>query len=260
LDTLALRDGPFGLISKCFRGCTSAQVLNAIATQFLAGQFNRPVLAIAAALAPTQPAEFLHSARRIWAETTALAGTLGERYFRGRGLTIALPGTLRFHRHLWCSNAETYAPAVVAAVFDVCGEQQAVHRTWLSPLTAGQANFKKPKMALAPVGGRSVWLGEPAISLILVEGIETGLSLMQLLGSGVPAWACLSTSGLQSVVLPERVRDVLIGADNDENGAGVAAANALRVRLLKEGRNVRVIMPRTVGWDFNNELRQRGDD
>jgi hypothetical protein len=82
---------------------------------------------------------------------------------------------------------------------------------------------------------------------------------MQLLGGGMPVWATLSTSGLQSVVLPEHVHDILIGADKDKNGAGIAAANRLRVRLLKEGRSVRVIMPRVTGWDFNNELRQQGD-
>jgi hypothetical protein len=186
---------------------------------------------------------------------------LGEQYLRGRGITIALPGTLRFHRRLWHSGARTCTPAVIAAVFDAAGEQRAIHRTWLDPETAGKARFENPKMTLCPVTGRSVWLGgEPTTSVILTEGIETALSLMQLLRSGMPAWATLSTSGLQGVVLPERIRDVLIGADNDENGAGLVAANVLRARLLKEGRNVRVILPRCTGWDFNNELRQRGDD
>jgi hypothetical protein len=232
--------------------------LDAITARLLGGQFNRPAPDIAAEPATIRPMEFRHSAQRIWAETVPLPGTLGGRYLRYRGVSIALPDTLRFHCRLWHSGVETYAPAVVGAVFNVDGEQQAIHRTWLDPETAGKARFENPKMTLCPVTGHSVWLGEPATSLVLTEGIESGLSLMQLLGSGVPAWATLSTSGLQSVILPERVRNVLIGADNDKNGAGLAAANALRARLLKEGRNVRVIMPRTVGWDFNDQLQDGG--
>jgi putative DNA primase/helicase len=259
LDTLALKDGDHGLAVKCFKGCRRPKVLNAIATLLLAGRFDRQVPATATSPPEpaTDPTEFLRAAQRIWGETIPITGTPAEQRLRGRGITVALPDTLHFHRRLYHAGEGTCAPAMVAAVFDAAGEQRAIHRTWIDPGTGTTAAFTKPKMALCPTAGCAVRLGEPTTSVALTEGIETGLALMQLAGTGVPVWAALSAPGLCSIVLPEHVREVLIGADHDD--AGLDAANALRARLTKEGRTVRVITPHTPGWDFNDELQHRGN-
>lgn len=85
-----------------------------------------------------------------------------------------------------------------------------------------------------------------------LEGIETALALRLALKCRV--WACISAHGLESVVLPEKVQSVLIGADNDHNGRGQLAAARLRRRMEKEGRKVRVIIPDQVGDDWLNVL------
>jgi hypothetical protein len=262
VDTLALRDGDGALLVKCFKGCTRATILHAIAARFTSGQFNRvasdtATVNVQSEQAAERQATFLRVAQRIWGETTPITGTVVEQRLRNRGITITLPDTLRFHPWLYHAGANRYAPAMVAAVFDAAGEQCAIHRTWIDPDTATTAGFEKPKMALCPVAGCAVRLGEPTTSVALTEGIETGLSLMQLAGAGVPAWAALSAPGLRGIILPEHIRDVLIGADNDT--AGLDAANALRARLIEEGRTVRVITPRTPDWDFNDVLRNGGN-
>jgi putative DNA primase/helicase len=251
-DTLALHDGDYGLIVYCHKGCARRAVFAAISALLRDGRFNRPApsASTAAVARVATPEDLLRSAQRRWAETTAIAGTLGEQYLRiARGITIALPVTLRFHPHLLHPSG-VRGPAIVAAVVDVDDEQCAIHRIWLDPETGGLARFDKSKLSLGATTGCGVRLGEATNAVAVTEGVETGLSLQQL--TGRPAWAALG-SGLRSIVLPPGIRDVLIGADND--AAGIAAANELRARLLGEGRSVRVITPRTPGWDFNDQIR-----
>jgi phage/plasmid primase-like uncharacterized protein len=57
-----------------------------------------------------------------------------------------------------------------------------------------------------------------------------------------------------SLRLPTVVRQVIICADNDQNGAGERAAQAAAGRFLREGRKVRIAKPARAN-DFNDELR-----
>ena len=79
---------------------------------------------------------------------------------------------------------------------------------------------------------------------------------MQLYGA--PTWSTLTASGLRSVDIPPQYTEVVIAADNDGNGAGMAAAETLRRRLHIERRKVRNLKPKAEGWDFNNVLQSRG--
>jgi hypothetical protein len=105
-------------------------------------------------------------------------------------------------------------------------------------------------MALGPVAGGAVRLTEISSKLGLAEGIETGLSVMQ--ATDLPVWACLSTSGLKGVILPETVREVVLCANGDEPGQ--VAAEAAAQRFIGEGRAARIANP-PPGFDFNDLLR-----
>jgi phage/plasmid primase-like uncharacterized protein len=74
----------------------------------------------------------------------------------------------------------------------------------------------------------------------------------------LPAWAGLGTAGLAEMVLPPLplAAEVIIAADNDANGAGLAAAQRLAERCLAEGRTPRIALPPDVDSDFNDLLRQ----
>jgi DNA primase len=96
-----------------------------------------------------------------------------------------------------------------------------------------------------------VRLAEPSDVLMIGEGIETCLAVMQQ--TGQPAWAALSTSGLRTLDLPQVVRDLIVLADGDDPGE--AAAQDCARRLKREGRRVRIARP-PKGMDFNEMLRQ----
>jgi len=69
--------------------------------------------------------------------------------------------------------------------------------------------------------------------------------------TGLPAWAALSTSGVQALELPDEVRDVVVLADGDDPGESAALTAARRWR--REGRRVRIARPPR-GLDFNDLL------
>ena len=109
-------------------------------------------------------------------------------------------------------------------------------------------------MMLGPCRGGAVQLAPAGHgdTLLVGEGIETTLAAMQ--ASGHPGWAALSTSGLRALVLPPRVRQVIVLVDGDDPGE--AAAVSAAQRWAREGRHVRMARaPR--GHDFNNVLLGR---
>ena len=114
-------------------------------------------------------------------------------------------------------------------------------------------DHRGPGFAHAGLGGaRAVRLGTFAEVLMVGEGIETCLAVMQ--ATGRPAWAALSTSGLRALDLPQQVREVVVLADGDEPGE--AAARNCACRWKREGRSVRIARsPR--GCDFNDLLLGR---
>jgi hypothetical protein len=141
---------------------------------------------------------------------------------------------------------------MIALVVDVSSNPTAIHRTYLSPDGTGKADVSvgPQKMALGPCGGGAVRLAEPVDgTLVLAEGIETALSIMQVRGTAV--WATLGTSGMRSVILPPEVCDVIIAPDGD--AAGEKAARNAALRLKREGRRVRIVRP-PKGRDFNDAL------
>jgi putative DNA primase/helicase len=113
-------------------------------------------------------------------------------------------------------------------------------------------------MSLGPTRGGVVRLAplDPNRALIIGEGIETTLSLMQL--RGLPGWAGVSSSILKYLILPLAVRRVLIAVDHDRNGAGESAARAAGQRWVTEGRRVWLAMPKGFG-DWNDVLQGKCD-
>ena len=78
------------------------------------------------------------SARRLYAMSMPIAGTLAQRYLHSRGIvTVADGDPLRFHPRCYYRPdddrpTETW-PALIAAVTDLGGRITGAHRTWLDP-------------------------------------------------------------------------------------------------------------------------------
>lgn len=192
-------------------------------------------------------------ARRIWADSQPIDGTVAEIYLRhARGVRIPLPATLRFHPDLPHKPGLALGlPAMVAAVTNQARQVVAVQRTFLKPDGSGKAPLDAPKRSLGPIGQGAVRLAPPAAVLGLAEGVETGLSAMELYR--LPVWCALG-SNLAGIELPELVRHVILFADR--GAAGELAAAKAEEAFRRQRRKVSVRYP-DVGGDFNDELRSR---
>ena len=132
----------------------------------------------------------------------------------------------------------------MAGVQDAHGGFLGVQRIYLDREGAPRkANVEPVRASLGSLAGGAVRLvePEPGRPLLVGEGIESTAAAMLLFD--LPGWAALGTSGLRSIELPEHVRDVVIAADRDANGAGGLAAVDLFERLESEGRRVRIELP-----------------
>jgi hypothetical protein len=264
--TLALRDGAGGLVVHCHAGCASPDVLAELRRIGLldgeAGDFGaRPD---DAQIARRRDADARERRRKIafamgiWGASYPAAGTVVERYLLSRGLTLPPPPTLRYHpmhgsygRH----PSGAHRPQMIGLVLHQRHGLVGVARTFLEPNGSAKATLDPPRLFVGPVGGGAVRLATPGPALLVGEGIETALSGMA--ATRIPAWAALSTSGLELLQLPVIVRSITILVDHDRNGAGERAARTAGARWLAEGRRVRLAIPPEPGSDWNDVYRGR---
>jgi putative DNA primase/helicase len=241
--TLALRDGKRGLIVKCFAGCLRAEVIAELRRLVLfagwTSSYQSPDL--------DDPDDRIDQARKIWSATTS--SSVIALYLAGRGYTGPIPSSLRFAPNLW--HRDGSGPAMVARIVSVYDEFVGVHRTWVervAPRVWQRRPVKKMMLGRAASGAVRLATAVAELPLLIAEGIETGLAGM--MASGWPAWAALSAGGIEAVLLPGFVRDIIILADNDINGRGQEAAYTAAERWLAEGRKVRIAIPPIPGTDF----------
>ena len=166
---------------------------------------------------------------------------------------------LRFHPKCWHRDeGQTRSlprPALIAAVTDGAGALQGVHRTWLAPDGQGKAAVETQRRAMGHLLGNAVRLTPHDDILVVGEGIETMLSLVEAL-PGLPVWAALSSGHLGAVLLPDGLQRLYIAIDRDP--AGQRAADRLSARATEVGIAVRVVEPRL--GDFNDDLRASGKE
>ena len=100
------------------------------------------------------------------------------------------------------------------------------------------SEYSKKRM-IGQFAGTAVRFASAGETLIVCEGIETGLSIRLLTGVDSIA-ACGTAALLSGVDVPDCVENLLIYADND--AAGMAAAEKLQARE-QQNRNVEIIVP-----------------
>jgi len=187
-------------------------------------------------------------------------GTLAEAYLRHRrGITMgALPASLGFIEQCYNYTASGSYPAMIAPIQDVQDNVIAAHVTYLDPNTGDKLKGDKirPRLIFAPCGGGAIRLSPLRKQVIVCEGIEDGLSILQSVPDAC-VWVSVGTSGMVNIMLPDSVSEVVIASDNDPQGGGQTAALKLATRLKKEGRVARIATPAPYK-DFN-ELLLKGD-
>ena len=204
------------------------------------------------------------AARRLWAISQSIAGTLAETYLRSRAITdLRNVGALRFHPRCYYraddgAPTETW-PALIASVRDLDGTLTGVHRTWLDPMTRDKAPVATQRKAMGDLLGHAVRFGTalpaPAQAEVMAagEGLETMLSLRQVMPE-LPMAAALSANHLAALLLPLTLRRLYIARDDDP--AGRRATEQLTQRAEAAGIEALTLMP-ALG-DFNEDLRTLG--
>lgn len=200
------------------------------------------------------------AARRLVRMSQPIHGTLVQTYLRERGITD-LRGTGSLHYHPRCfyrpdehSVTETW-PAMIAAVTALDGRITGAHRTWLDPHRRDKAPIDTPRRAMGDLLGNAVRFGVGAEVMAAGEGIETVLSIRQILPE-MPMLAALSAAHLAAVLFPDTLRRLYILRDNDPAGDG--ARDSLVERANAVGIEAIVISPQF--GDFNEDLRTLGID
>ncbi|MCA6114984.1 toprim domain-containing protein [Bradyrhizobium sp. WSM 1738] len=203
------------------------------------------------------------AARRLFAISRSIDGTLVEAYLRGRAIfELHYGASLRFHPRCYYrpdEDARTEIwPAMIARVTDLDGRITGAHRTWLNPegfdpIRLGKAPIDTPRRAMGDLLGNAVRFGTANDVLVAGEGIETILSLRYALPT-LPMAAALSANHLAAMLLPPTLRRLYIVRDAD--AAGDAATAALRQRSEAAGIVAIALSPRL--GDFNDDLRTFG--
>jgi hypothetical protein len=206
------------------------------------------------------------AAKRLFAISSPIEGTMVETYLRGRGIAgVHHGGSLRFHprcyyrpdKHL---PTETW-PAMIACVTDLDGNITGVHRTWLDPdgfdrIRLGKAPIDTPRRAMGDLLGNAVRFGTADDDVLVAgEGIETMLSLRSALPTLSMA-AALSANHLSAMLLSSGLRRLYIARDADAAGDMVHAI--LSDRAQAAGIEAIPLSPRL--GDFNEDLHTFGLD
>ncbi len=166
-----------------------------------------------------------------------------------------MPASIRYNPAVLYTQSGLYLPCMVAAVQAPNRSITAIHRTYIRGDGQGKADVADDKMMLGRINGGAVRLAHAGPKMIVGEGLETCLSVQE--ATGLPTWAVLSASNFMGLVLPALplAAEVVIAADNDENRAGMDAAEKAAALWVSQGRKVSITQPPTPGTDFNDMAR-----
>jgi len=193
----------------------------------------------------TSFSDYTGLARRLFAASRPLQGTLGETYLNKRGLQYGPGmGALRFHPRAWFAKG-MYRPTIIAAVCDNAGLITGVQRYFLD----NKANLIE-RRALGRLNGFALRLGPRApVHLIVGEGLENTQAYGHIYDETALA-ATLCAAHMAAFIIPHCVKYLTIAADNDAEGHRAAAK--LQARALAQGVAVRICYPKL--GDFNDDL------
>jgi hypothetical protein len=266
---------PIGV--HCFAGCPPKDIVERIKGRglFLHNRPSRNMLCLVQKLGDVIQERILpknapggsdaykkNYASKLWKEAREPAGTLVETYLKARGIHGAIPPSIRFLPSYKHTETGTHWPCMIANVTRYPDKKASgVHLTYLLEDGSNKAHIKPDKRMLGLIAGGAARLTPTTEILIVGEGIETTLSVMDFLKDskeGYSFWSVLSASNFDSLILPELplASTIIIAADHDEDGKGLRVAKAVAKKWELEGRHVSIIITTKKGTDFNDALRE----
>ena len=216
---------------------------------------------------PKAPTGSPESARRLFAASRPVRGSLVRAHLRARGITdLRADDPLRFHPRCYYTPSRKDLPgtrrawpAMIAAVTDLDDTITGVHRTYLAsgldPAAPTKAPVATPRRAMGFLLGNGVRFGGADAIMAAGEGVETILSLRQVVPA-VPMIAALSSAHLSAILFPPALRRLYVARDDDP--AGDAALATLTERAAAAAIEVVPLSPML--GDFNDDLRLIGPE
>lgn len=202
------------------------------------------------------------AARRLFAMSEPVRGTVAEAYLRTRGITDLRDCTsLRFHPRCYYRRDEADPadaardawPALIAAATDATGTITGVHRTWLDPSGTAKAPISTPRRSMGLINGQGVRIGKASSIVAIGEGLETMLSLRVALPL-LPTVAAGSANHLDALLPTEGLHRLYVAEDNDPAGRRATAS----VMTRAEAAGIQAMRLTAALGDFNDDLRQLG--
>jgi hypothetical protein len=214
-----------------------------------------------AAAEPTEdPAQAIEAARRMWESAHLIGETHGARYLRqARGLDHHAPRAVRYHPNLWHGATGRQFPALVAAMHNpdtgaFCG----VLRLYLDPDQPEKAPVDRKRAMRGACGGAAVALSAQRPTVIVCEGLETGLSIQEAMRGEAQVLVAGSISNMGALAVPPYARRIIDARDgNPPDSKAEQAAERATERLKAHGRPVATAAP-TPPDDFNDVHRRDG--
>ncbi len=202
------------------------------------------------------------AARRLFAMSEPIRGTVAEAYLRTRGIADLRDCTsLRFHPRCYYRGGEADPadaardawPALIAAATDATGAISGIHRTWLDPSGTAKALVSTPRRSMGLISGQGVRIGKASSIVAVGEGLETMLSLRVVLPS-LPIVAAGSANHLDALLLTEGLQRLYVAEDNDPAGRRATASVMTRAEVA----GIEAMRLRPALGDFNDDLLQLG--
>ena len=181
--------------------------------------------------------------------------TAADNYLQSRSIRPPYPADLMFHSALKTCNASGL-PMISGGMVALVRKRPGgpiigLHRTFLTRDGRKNADARSVKAMLGPCKGGALWPDEFGDVLAMAEGIETALSYQ--MAFSIPTASALSAASYEAIGLPAPVTLLVIAADRDAHGVGLAAAKQAARRLYRPGMLIKVQLP--VGHkDFNDAL------
>jgi len=248
--SLSVRVGERAVLFHCFAGCAAEAIMTALRSgKILAPSDHDP------GQRQESRSDLNKVALSVWRHAAPYAGTLADRYLRGRAI-VPEGINARFDPRCQCGTgaAKAFAPALIVPIEEDAGVV-AIHRTFLTPDGRWKADMPEPKRMLGNPGTGAVrWGGIPTDGVLrLAEGVEDAASVMNLLDPGHFVWPVLGIERYQGIAIPESIHTVILYSQH-----GVEAARAVEratPHLTDNGRRLLTKLPPHSG-DWNDLLRE----
>ncbi|KMV68207.1 DNA primase [bacteria symbiont BFo2 of Frankliniella occidentalis] len=192
-----------------------------------------------------------------FAELTPIRKTHAETYFSNRGLKELPFSDVKFFEKE--KIPEGVFDSIWSIAIDDKGEGCYLHRTFIDggQKAKFEANRKLKKLQedsyLEHARSVAIRMFPVSTTLGISEGIETALSCKQLYGCNT--WATMNTNFMKKFKAPKGVEHLIIFADSDSHGAGLAAAFECGNKNILSNNDVKKV---SVRWpergDFNDML------